>query len=117
MPHDCPLCGQPITDLPVTIYRERGMAVAGGKFALLTGSETDVLTILARAFPRIVTKQAIMDGLYGDQNEEPDIKIVDVFICKLRKKIAPLGVEIDTAWGNGYGLRVQKKPVIIEAAA
>lgn len=90
------------------------MAVSGGKFALLTGRETDVLTALARAFPRIVSKERIMDALYGDQPEEPYMKIVDVFICKLRKKLAPIGVEIDTARGIGYGLRVKTAPAIIE---
>lgn len=118
MPHDCPLCGQPIHDMPVTVYRERCMAVADGRFALLTGSETEVLTALARAFPRIVTKEALMDALYAlKPDEEPEIKIIDVFICKLRKKLKPLGVEIDTAWGRGYGLRVARKPLIVGEAA
>ncbi len=117
MPHDCPVCGQPVGDLPLTIYRERGMVVAGGRFALLTASEVDVLTALADAFPRVVPKERLMDALYGLKvDREPDIKIIDVFICKLRAKISPIDVEIDTAWGRGYALRVAKKPVVIEAA-
>lgn len=118
VPHDCPICGQPISDLPVTVYRERGMAVAGAKFVLLTGAETDVLTALARAFPRVVSKEGLMSAIYALRSgDDPEIKIIDVWVCKLRKKLLPLGIEIDTAWGKGYALRVARKPVIVEVAA
>lgn len=53
----------------------------------------------------MATKQQIMDLLYWDRpNDEPEIKIVDVFICKMRKKLTPFGVQIATVWGQGYGV-------------
>jgi two-component system cell cycle response regulator CtrA len=53
----------------------------------------------------LATKQAIMQALYSDRaGDEPEIKIVDVFVCKLRKKLKPFGVDVQTVWGHGYRL-------------
>lgn len=51
----------------------------------------------------LLTKDAAMAALYRDRGEdEPEIKIVDVFVCKARKKLKPFGIEIGTRWGVGY---------------
>lgn len=70
----------------------------------LTVSEARVFAHLAsRAF---ATKQSIMMALYSDRpDQDPEIKIVDVFVCKMRKKLTPYGVSIDTVWGQGYALQ------------
>ena len=69
----------------------------------LTGAEARVFAHL-KSRP-VATKQSIMMALYSDRpGAEPEIKIVDVFICKLRKKLTPFGVVIETVWGRGYGL-------------
>ena len=54
-----------------------------------------------------MTKEMLLTGLYGGM-DEPEIKIIDVFVCKLRKKLADAsgGKEyIETIWGRGYLLR------------
>lgn len=51
------------------------------------------------------TKNAFMAALYRDTGaDEAEEKIVDVLACKIRKKVAPFGVEIQTIWGHGYAL-------------
>ncbi len=54
-----------------------------------------------------LTKEMFLNHLYGGM-DEPEVKIIDVFICKLRKKLA-LATEdanyIETVWGRGYVLR------------
>lgn len=56
--------------------------------------------LLAR---ELLTKDAAMAVLYRDfGKDEPEPKIVDVFICKLRKKLKPFGIAIETVWGVGY---------------
>jgi two-component system cell cycle response regulator CtrA len=51
------------------------------------------------------TRQSIMTALYGTRpNDDPEMKIVDVFICHIRRKVAPFGVRINTIWGQGYAL-------------
>lgn len=116
MQHDCrcPVCGGQLPDAPITVLPERGMVVANGQFATLTGSEIAVLEILCRKYPNVVSKAAMMDHLYGDTTEEPEIKIVDVFVCKVRKKVSQIGVVIETSWGNGYSLRADARPTIVQ---
>lgn len=64
----------------------------------------------------MATKDQLMAALYSDRvDEAPEIKIVDVFVCKLRKKIAPFGVKIATHWGQGYGL--PDRELILQAVA
>ncbi|WP_411037690.1 winged helix-turn-helix domain-containing protein [Shinella sp. BYT-45] len=69
----------------------------------LTASEAKVLSCLISR--DVATKQQIMTTIYSDRvDDEPDPKIVDVFVCKLRKKLKPHGVIISTVWGQGYRL-------------
>jgi two-component system cell cycle response regulator CtrA len=74
----------------------------------LTGKEGQVLNaLLARD---ILTKESIMTALYSDQpNAIPEQKIVDVFVCKMRPKLEPFGIKIETIWGSGYSLTVESK--------
>ncbi len=56
---------------------------------------------------RCVTKEMILDHCYGGM-DEPEQKIVDVFVCKLRKKLRDAGAPsdfIETVWGRGYLVR------------
>ncbi len=68
----------------------------------LTANEARVFAHLASR--EMATKQSLMAVLYSGRSEEPGIKIVDVFICKLRRKIKPFGVSINTIWGQGWAL-------------
>lgn len=74
----------------------------------LTTSEEMVFGALASR--ELATKEFIMTLLYrGLQQDEAEIKIVDVLICKLRKKIRPFGVEIRTHWGRGFSLSAEAR--------
>jgi len=69
----------------------------------LSVSEARILSCLARR--PTATKPQLMMALYaGRIDDEPDIKIVDVLVCKARKKLLPLGIRILTQWGHGYYL-------------
>jgi two-component system cell cycle response regulator CtrA len=73
----------------------------------LTGKEYQMLELLSLRKGTILTKEMFMNNLYGGM-DEPGSKIIDVFMCKLRKKLANAsdGREyIETAWGRGYVLR------------
>jgi two-component system cell cycle response regulator CtrA len=54
----------------------------------------------------VLTKEAFLNHLYGGL-DEPEMKIIDVFICKLRRKLAEAGADnlIGTVWGRGYMMR------------
>ncbi|MCW3473309.1 response regulator transcription factor CtrA [Limobrevibacterium gyesilva] len=72
----------------------------------LTGKEYAILELLTLRKGMILTKEAFLNHLYGGM-DEPEMKIIDVFICKLRKKLAHAGATnlIGTVWGRGYMMR------------
>lgn len=74
----------------------------------LTGQEARVFGVLVNR--ELASKAAIMAALYADratEREVPEPKIADVFICKLRKKLRPFGVEITTVFGQGHALNAE----------
>lgn len=80
---------------------------AGGIPVHLTGKEYGILELLALRKGSTLTKEMFLNHLYGGM-DEPEVKIIDVFICKLRKKLqdATDGTNyIETVWGRGYVLR------------
>jgi two-component system, cell cycle response regulator CtrA len=72
----------------------------------LTGKEYAILELLVLRKGMVLTKEAFLNHLYGGM-DEPEMKIIDVFICKLRKKLAQAGADslIGTVWGRGYMIR------------
>ena len=72
----------------------------------LTGKEYSILELLVLRKGMVLTKEAFLNHLYGGM-DEPEMKIIDVFICKLRKKLANAGAGslIGTVWGRGYMMR------------
>jgi two-component system, cell cycle response regulator CtrA len=73
----------------------------------LTDKEYGILELLSLRKGTTLTKEMFLDHLYGGM-AEPEVKIIDVFVCKLRKKLAQAtggGHYIDTIWGRGYVLR------------
>ncbi|WP_422367632.1 response regulator transcription factor CtrA [Pelagibius sp.] len=81
----------------------------------LTGKEYGILELLSLRKGTTLTKEMFLNHLYGGM-DEPELKIIDVFVCKLRKKLAnATGGDnyIETVWGRGYVLR---DPVNMEGA-
>ncbi len=73
----------------------------------LTGKEYAMLELLSLRKGTTLTKEMFLNHLYGGI-DEPELKIIDVFICKLRKKLANCtngDNYIETVWGRGYVLR------------
>ena len=72
----------------------------------LTGKEFAILELMVLRKGTTLTKETFLNHLYGGI-DEPEMKIIDVFICKLRKKLALAGADnlICTVWGRGYMIR------------
>jgi two-component system cell cycle response regulator CtrA len=90
----------------------------GGVRLHVTGKEYAILELLSLRKGTTLTKEMFLDHLYGGM-DEPELKIIDVFICKLRKKIsAATGGDsyIETVWGRGYVLK-DPDPVAERAVA
>jgi two-component system cell cycle response regulator CtrA len=91
----------------ISINTDTKVVEANGKVVHLTGKEYLMMELLSLRKGVTLTKEMFLKHLYGGR-DEPELKIIDVFICKLRKKIAvATGGEnhIETVWGRGYVLR------------
>jgi two-component system cell cycle response regulator CtrA len=78
-----------------------------GSTVHLTGKEYQMLELLSLRKGTTLTKEMFLNHLYGGM-DEPELKIIDVFICKLRKKLSEAthgDNHIETVWGRGYVLR------------
>jgi two-component system cell cycle response regulator CtrA len=83
------------------------MVEVDGRPVNLTAKEYAILELLSLRKGTALSKEIFLNHLYGGM-DEPELKIIDVFICKLRKKLArATGGEnyIETVWGRGYALR------------
>ena len=84
-------------------------ACVHGRQLDLTNKEYQMLELLCLRSGRVVSKETFLDHLYGGI-DEPEMKIIDVFICKLRKKISreiQNAALIETVWGRGYRVNAE----------
>jgi two-component system cell cycle response regulator CtrA len=91
----------------LTINLDTRMVESNGAPIHLTGKEYGILELLSLRKGTTLTKEMFLNHLYGGI-DEPELKIIDVFVCKLRKKLSTAcGGEnyIETVWGRGYVLR------------
>ena len=96
-----------ITTGNLTVNLDAKTVEVGGQRVHLTGKEYQMLELLSLRKGTTLTKEMFLNHLYGGM-DEPELKIIDVFICKLRKKLAAATEGehyIETVWGRGYVLR------------
>lgn len=90
-----------------------------GSTVHLTGKEYQMLELLSLRKGTTLTKEMFLNHLYGGM-DEPELKIIDVFICKLRKKLSEATAGdnyIETVWGRGYVLRDPEPGAVEEPIA
>ena len=99
----------------IAVNLEAKTVEAKGMRVHLTGKEYQMLELLSLRKGATLTKEMFLNHLYGGM-DEPELKIIDVFICKLRKKLKAAADDhcIETVWGRGYVLH---DPVEAEKAA
>ena len=91
----------------VAINLDTRIVEVAGTQVHLTNKEYAILELLAMRKGAVLTKEMFLNHLYSSM-DEPEIKIIDVFVCKLRKKLSKAsgGVNyIETVWGRGYMLK------------
>lgn len=96
-----------ITTGKILVNLDAKTVEADGQRIHLTGKEYQILELLSLRKGTTLTKEMFLNHLYGGM-DEPELKIIDVFICKLRKKLASATGGhnyIETVWGRGYVLR------------
>jgi len=111
-----------ITTGQIDVNLDAKTVSVAGSTVHLTGKEYQMLELLSLRKGTTLTKEMFLNHLYGGM-DEPELKIIDVFICKLRKKLseATAGENyIETVWGRGYVLRdpepmSQAEPIAVGA--
>jgi two-component system cell cycle response regulator CtrA len=96
-----------ITTGDITVHLNSKSVYVNGEHLYLTSKEYQILELLSLRKNSTLTKEMFLNHLYGAM-DEPEAKIIDVFICKLRKKLAVATGgkhNIETVWGRGYILR------------
>ena len=86
---------------------DKRLVTVDGNPVKLTQREYEILELLSSRKGTIVTKEMFLDRLYAG-GHEPEHKIIDIFVCKLRQKLAQAtggSHYIETVWGRGYVLR------------
>ncbi len=104
---------------PLLLNLDSREVTIDGQIVHLTGKEYAILELLVLRKGMVLTKEAFLNHLYGGM-DEPEMKIIDVFVCKLRKKLAMAGADnlIGTVWGRGYMIRdtAERESVPAQAA-
>ena len=103
---------------PLQLNLDSREVLVSGQPVHLTGKEYAILELLVLRKGMVLTKEVFLNHLYGGM-DEPEMKIIDVFICKLRKKLADGGAPnvIGTVWGRGYMVRdAASHPMLATAA-
>jgi two-component system cell cycle response regulator CtrA len=91
----------------IEVNLDHGVATVDNRPVQLTRKEYEILELLSLRKGTTLTKEMFLNHLYGGM-EEPELKIIDVFVCKLRRKLSQATGGhhyIETVWGRGYVLR------------
>lgn len=102
----CPCCGAPVDPLAVLVDMASGVVTLGGRATHLTPTEVAMFDLLVKGYPAVTTRERIYDDLYSNRPEcdWPEVKTIDILICKLRRKLSAIDLEINTIWGRGWVL-------------
>jgi two-component system, cell cycle response regulator CtrA len=96
--------GSTIRTGKLAVNLEERLVTVHGNPVHLSPKEYGILELLSLRKGTILTKEMFLNHLYGG-TDEPELKIIDVFVCKLRKKLSQAtggSHNIDTIWGRGY---------------
>ncbi len=101
----CPCCGQPVDPLDLLIDPQSGRVTRGGREVWFPKGEMAIFRHLLAVRPVMMSKDRLHDLLYGERLDGgPVSKIIDVYLCKMRGKLAAIGLAIESQWGIGVRL-------------
>jgi DNA-binding winged helix-turn-helix (wHTH) protein len=99
----CPCCLQFVDDVNILVDSIGCQITNGDKTVKLSRQQFTLAKYLIDCFPRMAEKGTIYSDVFLDEHGEgPDMKIIDVMICKIRPALADVGLVVETIWGKGY---------------
>lgn len=109
----CPLCRQAVAPDELHLDADRHWVARGGRHVQLPPAEFAIAALLARTRPHVLSREAILHRLYTLDDRYPCSKLIDVYLCRMRRHLRPLGIEIVNSFAAGWTLKL----VPVEAAA
>lgn len=100
----CPCCGQTVLDRRPLVDRTSNTFSWQGHLIEFSPKQAQLLDILARRMPRVATYDELISQLYGVDEPAESYKCVQTFICYCRRKLRPVGLDIEPVWKSGYRL-------------
>ncbi len=97
----CEKCGRPFGLDVEGVKLDGTRLLVGSQILKLTLRERDMVHLLLKHFGQVVHRQSILTQVWGEDYCD---KSIDVYVCKLRKKLAPLGLIIRNSWAIGYAM-------------
>lgn len=101
----CPTCGGDLPDTDLVVDLGTNTAIRNGMVVTLPPMGAELLYLLAKAAPRIISRDSLISGVWGGREPENVDSAIRVKVSRLRQDIEPLGLTIITAKHQGYGLR------------
>ncbi len=99
------MCGGKMPKSDIRVSLETNTLIGNGQAVRLQSNEAEFLYALWHAEGRVVTKPALMAAVYGSlMDYDPSDKILCVYACRIRRKMAGTGWTIRSIWGRGYAL-------------
>lgn len=100
----CPCCGQAVKSAGIIVSLDSNSLSFNGEVVLLSPALAEIAFVLAARAPLPVWRSYIVERVWGAAEKEPTAKNLDVHICKLRQRIAVVGLRIVTVERRGYRL-------------
>lgn len=96
----CPCCGAPVEENRIIVSLDTNQICVGGRqgSVKLSPQQTEIAYALAKAYPRPLTLERIIQSVWGGRECDVPEKAVEVQIYNLRRKITPLGLTIENSW-------------------
>lgn len=113
----CPTCGGPAPDSRLLVSLENNRVTFGGKTVQLAPLEAEIAEVLRGAYPRSMPTGKLISRVYGAKEVNWAENCIIVTICRMRRKLAPLGVGIRNFNRTGYRFEfADAQPVLHEVA-
>lgn len=114
---NCPTCGAPLADDNLVVDLQNNVAIRYGQQVRLRPQEAELLFILHRRRPAVVSYDSIIMGIWSTEEPEKARHSLKVMLSHIRRKVAPICVDIRTSWGEGLYLatdEVRFRPKLLQ---
>jgi len=100
----CPVCGSQIPDDAFIVDLLENVAIRNGEIARLSPLETSILYVLWQSRPSLVSYDSVISGAWGINTPDGVRSCLNAMLSRIRRKVAPLGVDVRTVAGQGLYL-------------